>query len=87
MSIDPLAVTVVEGQSNTYTVVLDTQPTADVTVTVSGHAGTDVSVAPSTLTFTSDQLECRPDGHRQSGPGRRRGCGRHSDLGPRRQQR
>ena len=54
VSIDPPAVTVVEGQSNTYTVVLDTRPSADVTVTISGHDGTDVSVAPSTLIFTSD---------------------------------
>ena len=34
--------------------VLDTQPSADVTVTISGHDGTDVSVTPSTLTFTSE---------------------------------
>ena len=38
---------------NSYTVVLDAQPTADVTVTVAGHAGTDVTPNPTTLTFTT----------------------------------
>ena len=58
MSIDPTALTVLDGRSNTYEVVLDTEPSADVTVTISGHAGTDVSLsgdtlsARDTLTFT-----------------------------------
>ena len=38
---------------NSYTVALFRQPTADVTVTVAGHAGTDVTPSPATLTFTS----------------------------------
>ena len=38
---------------NSYTVALSTQPTANVTVTVAGHAGTDVTPSPTTLTFTS----------------------------------
>ena len=54
VSIDPTTLTVPEGGDNSYTVVLDTQPSAEVTVTISGHAGTDVSVTPSTLTFTSE---------------------------------
>ena len=33
-----------EGSSDSYTVALNTQPAGDVTVTVSGHAGTDVSL-------------------------------------------
>ena len=33
--------------------VLDTQPTANVTVTVAGHAGSDVTPNPTTLAFTS----------------------------------
>ena len=41
-----------EGESNTYTVVLTSEPTADVTVTVGGASG-DVSVTGSPLTFTS----------------------------------
>ena len=36
---------------DSYTVVLDSQPTANVTVTVAGHAGTDVTPNPTTLTF------------------------------------
>ena len=38
---------------NSYTVALNSEPTADVTVTVAGHAGTDVTPSPATLTFTS----------------------------------
>ena len=51
VAVTPVALTVVEGESETYTVVLDTQPTADVTVTVGGASG-DVSVQPLSLTFT-----------------------------------
>ena len=54
VSIDPTELTLPEGGDSSYTVVLDTQPSADVTVTISGHDGTDVSVAPPTLTFTSE---------------------------------
>ena len=56
MSIDPTELTVTEGDATgaSYTVVLASQPTADVTVTVSGHGGTDVSVDKTTLTFTSE---------------------------------
>ena len=45
---------VTEGGSATYTVVLDSEPTADVTVTITGHAGTDLTLTPTTamLTFT-----------------------------------
>ncbi len=58
-----LTVTEEDTTGNTYTVVLDTRPTADVTVTIFGHGGTDVtltsfaftSTTPSsaTLTFTT----------------------------------
>ena len=54
VSIDPTTLTVPEGGDNSYTVVLDTQPSADVTVTISGHAGTDVTLDNTSLTFTSD---------------------------------
>ena len=47
-----LTVTEDDATAQTYTVVLDREPTANVTVTVGGHAGTDVTVSPSTLTFT-----------------------------------
>ena len=45
---------VTEGGSGTYTVKLDSEPTADVTVTITGHAGTDLTLTPTTamLTFT-----------------------------------
>ena len=44
-----------EGATGTYTVALATEPTADVTVTVtiSGQAGTDVSLDKTSLTFTT----------------------------------
>ena len=51
LSNSELAVT--EGASASYTVKLATQPTAEVTVTVDGTAGTDLSVAENTLTFSA----------------------------------
>ena len=53
LSKSTLTVTEQDTTGDTYTVVLDSQPTADVVVTVAGHAGTDVTVNPTTLTFTS----------------------------------
>ncbi len=41
-----------EGSSGEYTVLLETEPSGAVTVTVSGASG-DVTVAPSSLTFTA----------------------------------
>ena len=54
VSTPALTVTEEDTTGATYTVVLDSQPTATVTVTVAGHAGTDVTLTPSsaTLTFT-----------------------------------
>ena len=52
VTISATTLTVAEGASETYTVVLDSEPTADVTVTVSGAASTDLAVTPSSLTFT-----------------------------------
>ena len=46
------ALTVEEGGSGNYTVVLDTRPTEEVTVTIGGVAG-DVTATPASLTFTS----------------------------------
>ena len=48
-----LMVTEQNTTGDTYTVVLDTQPTADVTVTVAGHSGTEVTPTPASLTFTT----------------------------------
>ena len=48
------ALTVAENGSASYTVELDSEPTADVTVTITGHLGTDLTLTPMTamLTFT-----------------------------------
>ncbi len=48
----PAALTVAEGASASYTVELSTEPSGTVTVGIAGHAGTDVSVDTTTLTFT-----------------------------------
>ena len=48
-----LTVTEEDTTGDTYTVVLDRLPTADVTVAVSGHAGTAVTPSPASLTFTT----------------------------------
>ena len=50
-----LTVTEEDATGDTYTVVLDSEPTANVTITVAGHASTDVTLTPSsaTLTFTT----------------------------------
>ncbi len=55
VTLNATTLTVTEGDSagGSYTVVLDTQPDADVTVTVAGFASTDVMASPATLTFTS----------------------------------
>ena len=52
VSATALTVTEQDTTGDSYTVVLDTEPTHDVTVTVGGHSGTDVSLSASTLTFT-----------------------------------
>ena len=44
---------VVEGDDAEYTVRLATQPTATVTVTVTGQAGTDLTLSAASLTFTT----------------------------------
>ena len=43
-----------EGSSQSYTIVLETEPTADVTVEIQAPEDTDITVAPLTLTFTAD---------------------------------
>ena len=53
VSTTALTVTEQDPTGDSYTVALDTEPTATVTVTVAGHAGTDVTPNPATLTFTS----------------------------------
>ena len=52
VNISKATLTIEEGASDTYTVVLGSQPTGDVTVTIGGNTGTDVSLDKTTLTFT-----------------------------------
>ena len=53
VTIDPTSLTVLEGRTNTYTVVLDSQPTQTVTVTVNDPTdNTDVIADPANLAFT-----------------------------------
>ena len=52
-----LTVTEEETTGDSYTVVLDSQPTAAVTVTVAGHAGTDVTLTPTSLAFTTSNWD------------------------------
>ena len=54
VTVTPTELSVVEGQDNSYRVVLDSQPGAFVTVAVSGHSGTDITLSGDTLTFTTD---------------------------------
>ena len=53
VTVSATALTVNEGTTGTYTVVLDSQPTANVTVTPSRTGSTDVTFSPATLTFTA----------------------------------
>ena len=53
VTVSTMSVTVTEQNAtgDTYTVVLDTQPTANVTITVGGLSSSDVTATPATLTF------------------------------------
>ena len=52
VKVTPTSLTITEGGSQNYTVVLTSQPTADVTVTITAPTNPDVSVNKTTLTFT-----------------------------------
>ena len=54
MTVAPNALTINEGDESTYTVVLDTQPANDVTITPTSGDEDVATVAPTTLTFTPD---------------------------------
>ncbi len=53
VTVSETALTVAEGGSATYTVVLNLQPTSDVVINVTKSGSTDVTVSPATLTFTT----------------------------------
>ena len=57
VTLEPTALSVVAGRSNEYTLALATEPTGDVTVTISGHAVTDVTLDKTTLTFAVDNWD------------------------------
>ena len=61
-----------EGGSGSYTVVLESEPAGEVTVTAAVATGTDVAVSPESLTFTAERLERTAGGDGASGGGRRR---------------
>ena len=57
VTVMPTALTIEEGATSTYTVVLDSEPVGQVTVTISGHTGTDVLLNTTTLTFSSESWD------------------------------
>ena len=52
VTISETSIDIEEGDFETYTVVLDTEPAGNVTVTIGGFAGTDLTLDKTTLTFT-----------------------------------
>ena len=52
VTVSESSLTIEEGDSDTYTVVLTSEPTSEVTVTIGGHSGTDLSLDETELTFT-----------------------------------
>ena len=57
VTVSPSVLTLTEGASATYTVVLDTEPTQTVTVTPSVSGSPDVTFTPPSLTFTSSDWD------------------------------
>ena len=57
VEIYPTELTLAEDDSDTYTVVLTMEPTADVTITVTVPSGADLTVNSSPLTFTTDNWD------------------------------
>ena len=57
VTVYPTVLTIPEGNSDSYIVVLQLQPTEDVTVAVTVPGGSDASVNPASLTFTEDNWD------------------------------
>ena len=53
VTVSPTALDIREGENDSYTVVLDTQPSGDVTIGVAVPEDSDVFVEPALLTFTT----------------------------------
>ena len=57
LTLSETSLTVAENSSNTYTVALASEPTAQVVVTPALPSGTDLSVSPTSLTFPTSNWE------------------------------
>ncbi len=55
VAIDPITLAVPEGATGSYTVKLTSQPCGDVTITISGHSHTDLTLSGTTLS-ADDEL-------------------------------
>ena len=75
VNIGESSLTIPEGSTRTYTVVLGTEPSADVTVTVGGSTG-DVSVDRSTRTLRFTDKNWNQDQTVEVHAARGRRCGR-----------
>ena len=51
ITLSTTALTIEEGQSKTYTIWLDTEPSADVTITINDPSNTDITGEPDSYTF------------------------------------
>ena len=54
VTVSPTELHISEGNSGQFSIVLATEPSETVTVTIGGHTGTDLSVPNTSLTFTTD---------------------------------
>ena len=52
VSLSTNTLTIREGESADYTVWLESQPTSNVTLAITGHSGTDLTLSDTSLTFT-----------------------------------
>ena len=57
VTVSPTALDIREGENDSYTVVLDTQPSGNVTIEVAVPKDSEVSVEPALLTFTTSNWE------------------------------
>ena len=92
LTIDSASLTVTEGGAKDYTVRLDSKPTADVTVAITGHTGTDLTLSGGTLvndalTFTTDNWNAAQTVTVSAARGRRRRGRRGRNPDPHRQRR
>ena len=75
VTVSPTKLEVTEGGSDTYTVVLRSEPTDDVTVAVNVPEGAEFTAAEGEADVHEHQLGRDADGDGEGGAGRRRGGG------------